>query len=453
MRQFVIEQSAADLTSHAGLGLIGRALHHHTDLADAASAVSDVRPDAIQHRDILASYVALVCLGKSDFEAITAFRADEFFYEALGLRDVPSEATLRQRLDTHAEAFRRAVDQASEDFLRRVGAPITPVANGLVPLDCDVSPFDNGRTHKEGVSRTYKGCDGYAPMLAYLGQEGWCVEVELREGRQHCQKDTPALLARVLERARRLTPSYRGLLLRLDSGNDALENIAAVYAHNEQHPESAKVHYLIKWNPRQERPEDWLAYANSEESGAHWRTRRPGKRVALFSVVEDRVDGEYEYTLRRVMRVTARTIDKDGQALLVPEITLEGWWTSLWQAEATIISWYADHGTSEQFHSEFKTDLDLERFPSGKFATNALVLTCAQLAYNLLRWIGQEGLLGADAPPRHRAKRRRLRTVMQELIYLAARLVRTGRRLKLVFGAQCPAVTIYRALYLQLAVT
>jgi hypothetical protein len=56
MRQFVIEQSAADLTSHAGLGLIGRALHHHTDLADAASAVSDVRPDAIQHRDILASY-------------------------------------------------------------------------------------------------------------------------------------------------------------------------------------------------------------------------------------------------------------------------------------------------------------------------------------------------------------------------------------------------------------
>jgi len=130
-----------------------------------------------------------------------------------------------------------------------------------------------------------------------------------------------------------------------------------------------------------------------------------------------------------------------------------GWWTSLWQAEPIVISLYADHGTSEPFHSEFKSDLDLERLPSGKFATNALVLTCAQLAYNLLRWIGQEGLLGADAPPRHRAKRRRLRTVMQELIDLAARLVRTGRRLKLVFGAQCPAVAIYRALYLRLAVT
>ena len=453
MRQFIIEQSAADLTSQAGLGLIGRALNHQTDLATAATGVSALRPNAVQHRDILASYIALQCLGKSDFEAITAFRDDEFFYEALDLRDVPSEATLRQRLDEHAEAFRGVVDQASEDFLRRVRAPITALANGLMPLDCDVSPFDNARTHKEGVSRTYKGCDGYAPMLAYLGQEGWCLEVELREGRQHCQKDTPALLARVLERAWRLMPSHQGVLLRLDSGNDALENIAVVLTHNDAHPQAAKAHYLIKWNPRKERAEDWLAYAESDEARAQWNTPRAGKRVALFSVIEDRLDDAYEYPLRRVMRLTERTIDKYGQALLVPELTLEGWWTSLWRDEATIIRLYADHGTSEQFHSEFKTDLDLERFPSGKFATNALVLTCAQLAYNLLRWLGQQGLLGADAPPRHKAKRRRLRTVMQELVYLAARLVRTGRRLKLVFGTHCPAVAIYRRLYLRLAVT
>jgi hypothetical protein len=32
-----------------------------------------------------------------------------------------------------------------------------------------------------------------------------------------------------------------------------------------------------------------------------------------------------------------------------------------------------------------ETDLDVERLPSGKFATNALVLACAQLAYYLLR--------------------------------------------------------------------
>ena len=39
-------------------------------------------------------------------------------------------------------------------------------------------------------------------------------------------------------------------------------------------------------------------------------------------------------------------------------------------------------------------DLDLERLPSGKFETNALVLALATLAYNILRYIGQNTLIG-----------------------------------------------------------
>jgi hypothetical protein len=38
------------------------------------------------------------------------------------------------------------------------------------------------------------------------------------------------------------------------------------------------------------------------------------------------------------------------------------------------------------------------------------------LAYNILRWIGLEGLTRDDAPIRHPAQRRRLKTVMQELM-------------------------------------
>ena len=130
---------------------------------------------------------------------------------------------------------------------------------------------------------------------------------------------------------------------------------------------------------------------------------------------------------------------------------LEGWWTSLDLAPEKVIELYADHGTAEQFHSEFKTDLDIERLPSGKFATNALVLGCSALAYNILRWIGQNGLIGPLSPVRHPAKRRRIRTVMQELMYLAARIVRTGRRIKLALGRWCPAKPVFEALYHRLA--
>lgn len=57
----------------------------------------------------------------------------------------------------------------------------SPLSNGYVPIDIDVTTFDNSKTNKEDVSRTYKGLDGYAPIMAYIGTEGFLVNCELRE--------------------------------------------------------------------------------------------------------------------------------------------------------------------------------------------------------------------------------------------------------------------------------
>ena len=109
--------------------------------------------------------------------------------------------------------------------------------------------------------------------------------------------------------------------------------------------------------------------------------------------------------MRRVLRLIERSIDKHGQVLIVPELTREGWTTSLPASfdARNIIAPYADHGTHEQFHCEFKTDLDLTRLPSGKFDTHYLMCQLAALAMHILRLMGQRGLLGPDAPARHRA--------------------------------------------------
>lgn len=80
-----------------------------------------------------------------------------------------------------------------------------------------VSPFDNSKSKKQGVSRTYKDCDGYAPIFAYLGREGYQVNLELREGSQHCQKNTPQFIKETLDYARKITSAP--ILMRLDSGN------------------------------------------------------------------------------------------------------------------------------------------------------------------------------------------------------------------------------------------
>ena len=115
---------------------------------------------------------------------------------------------------------------------------------------------------------------------------------------------------------------------------------------------------------------------------------RVGKKMGTLIAHETKKVDDSSYTFKRIVRVTERTIDKHGQFLFVPEISLEGWWTDLDLPAEDVIELYRQHATSEQFHSEFKTDLDLERLPSGKFATNALVMALGGLClqYPAAHW-------------------------------------------------------------------
>jgi hypothetical protein len=187
MKRFRLEQSGRDVvTSHSGLALVGLCINRHTDLAARANEV--VPCAGIATADVFRTAVGLLALGQSDFEAATAKPGDRYFREALGIATVPSAETLRQRLDACPELLRAIVADATPELVRRAKAPVAALSTGHVPLDCDVTPRDNSKTHKEGVSYTYKGFTGYAPMGAYLGREGWCLELELRPGSQHAQK-------------------------------------------------------------------------------------------------------------------------------------------------------------------------------------------------------------------------------------------------------------------------
>ena len=78
--------------------------------------------------------------------------------------------------------------------------------------------------------------------------------------------------------------------------------------------------------------------------------------------------------------------------------------------------------------------MDVERLPSGRFETNALVLELTVIAYNILRMIGQ-GTIGKRAPRQKRAvKRRRLRTVISDLIMMASHITSHARQLIMGLG-------------------
>lgn len=446
MRLFIVKQLDYDLTPVAGLALVGHHLNRLAPVFKQLDAALPVR-NGVANSDILRSYLGLLVQGKSDFDAIENFRGDAFFKQALGIQLLPSSSTLRQRMDARADELFDFLPTLIEKLLDSTRVDYGVLPCGWLPLDIDTFAMDNGGTTKDGVGRTYTGVDGYCPLAAYLGSHGFCLELALRPGVQHSARETQFNFERVIPMAQRLSAAgpKAPILARLDSGFDSTELVREMESYNAAGV--PQLDWLIKWNPR---TTDVAALAErlDGDTTTHWEHPRAGKRVTLWERALE-IEG-IKRPLRRVLRLTERTIDAKGQLLIEPKLTLDGWSTSLsakqFDAKA-IVALYADHGTHEQFHSEFKTDLDLERLPSGKFDTNYLVCELAALAMNILRLMGQAGLLGSDAPVRHAAKRRRIKTVMQELIYRAGRLIEHGRRVILGLGANDRSAKAFQRLH------
>ena len=429
MRKIEYVVSNERLITPSGLSLVGQVLGKSNMIKKANRMRTEKRSQPqIKNGDILLTMIGLLALGKSDFENVNEFHTDEEFYKnSLGIAyGIPSESSLRNRLDGIGVSMNQQILDGNIDMFQSCKFEPSPLENGCVPVDIDVSPFDNSGSHKVGVSRTYKNFDGYAPIFAYIGTEGYLCNAELREGKQHCQSGTPEFIAETIAAAKQMTK--KSLLFRMDSGNDALENMLLLHWHDPQ------LKFLIKHNFRRED-----RFTIAEELKTVCRTvqhPRDGKSVYIGSTwrnFETEKDGSF--AIRMVYEITERTTAADGQEMLFPETEIDMYWTSLGVSDEEVIALYHNHAVCEQYHSEIKTDMGIERLPSGKFETNALILKLTMIAYNILRIIGTAAMKGNDMPLRHSTiKRRRIRTVIDNLILIAGHLTVHARKLRLALG-------------------
>jgi hypothetical protein len=255
----------------------------------------------------------------------------------------------------------------------------------------------------------------------------------LRTGNQHCQKGTPEFLKETLSYARKITK--KPLLVRLDAGNDDSENMRICRKN--------RVDYVIKRNLRGESADEWLEIAQAH---GEWRHPREGSKTVYVGSTHRDCNGRAE---RVVFHVTERMIDRKGQLLLVPEIEVATHWTSIGLRTASadeVIHLCRGHGTCEQFHSELKSDMALERLPSRKFDTNGLLLTLAVPVFNILRISGQNAMMHGYHCRKGTA-RRRIRTVIQDLMYMAARIITHARRKVIALSHRNPLRGIWADTY------
>jgi hypothetical protein len=205
------------------------------------------------------------------------------------------------------------------------------------------------------------------------------------------------------------------VLFRLDSGNDSLDAIQALLENKDRY-------LIIKRNLRLESREWWLEEAKKQGKAKiirEGKTRYTGILNIQSKVIEafPRLAVAYE--------VIERTIDRDGNINMFPDIEVNTFWTNLKVKAEIVIELYHAHGTMEQYHSELKTDMGLERFPSGKYAVNQIILSVGMAAFNILRYMGQSVVEQKQYTPfAITSLRKRVGTVIRDLMCLACKIVK-----------------------------
>jgi hypothetical protein len=444
-----VDTTKEQIESKGGLILAGK-------LAELMGIRRIISPAVKRCGKVLTRLFGVLVQGEPDFEAVKPFRESRLIQEARGLDTALSAETVRLyagKMTETPELVKGLAEQIADSNRRLLSqAGFTPVKTKkkeYIPCDIDTSPMNNERTKKENIGWTYQGYEGYHPIFAYLGAEGYRLSSELRPGSRHSQKGTGEFLKGMFKR---LPEGVKGkdILFRLDSGNDSIETVEALLGKDDKEAKEAGKEgrkIIIKRNLRSESKELWLELAKEKGKG---REMRKGKvRYTGKIKLDCPINNRYP-SLDVVYEVTERTIDRDGQALMIAEIEVNTFWSNVREKAGRVIEWYHDHGTMEQFHSELKGDMDLERFPSGKYGVNQIILLMGMCAYNALRYMGQGMMKEAEllpVRPREGAVRKRLSQVIRYIIGMAGKLVRHAGRLVFKIYEGNEWLPVFRRLY------
>ncbi|MDA8163221.1 MAG: hypothetical protein M0022_10040 [Desulfobacteraceae bacterium] len=375
------EESGACHPYLAELVMLNQYLERFTTMSKRLGHLPGQGRAWIAHIDLLKCLVAILFVGRGNFETLDQLSGDHFFAESLGLKDIPSESVLRRHLEEYAEPLGAVADFCIAEFLKRVSIPLRTLPTGHLPVDIGILPMADPCSFLGRVRWGYvcKGLRDLIPVVSCLSIEKWALATGLL-GRSN--EEFAAFLARLVDKAWRLTDAP--LLIRMDDVCNTWDTYRALANFN-------KTDFILQWNRCGQNLSYWYRLAFAEG-----RVDRscPGKEVALMNIEKDCALNNQDKILndanaRLVVSVTKYTTDNSGAALLVPEVKLEGWWTSLQLPEEAVIALYQGHLTQGDHISSFKKETGLDRFISSIPSVNHVILACAVLACNIRHLISQ----------------------------------------------------------------
>ena len=427
----------------AGLVFLGE-MARMIQIDQMARKITSGNPQ-IAVKDILRTMIGLLSQGKSDFDHAKAVIGEEFFMNSMGIDRVPSAETYRQKFQELAlnKDLESILPDLSVRLWKKTGIKNEFIKKGndkWVRVDIDPVIYDNADTKKEGTAYTYNNQYGFAPVFAHFAG-GWMVNARLNPGNfsAHSREATDFVL-QSLDLADRMSKEKK--LVVMDCGFDNQDMINTLWSRE-------GTDYILKHNIRRENLQSWLEVAR--EKGRLIRTVVNDKKgYHLYRGSTYREIQGCDRPLRLVFEVK-EVFKKKGELLLMPTAEVFSVWTTVDESfsHKEVLRLYRMRGTSEQFHSEFKTEMDMERLPSGKFKVNSAFLLMGMLTYNMLRVLSQDMVMQKVLGLK-KAIRRRIKTVMNSIIFMSCRLVKRSRKFILQLGCSRPWFDWFASLFTRL---
>ncbi len=370
---FKLEITNDKITPHAGLLLFGEFLHAMNIPAEINSNLP--KPGSgrgYAPSQFVEPLLLMLHGGGRTIEDLRKIRTDIGLCDLLGINALPSA-------DATGDWFRRMGSGGGLLGLQKVNNLILRRALNLenrtnYTLDIDATQIV---AEKYDAHYTYKGERGYMPIVGHLGENGFVIGDEFREGNA-----APASgnLEFVKYCCRQMPKTKRISCLRADSATYQAEIFNWCEENEISFAIGGRVDIATKKVINQIKDENWSDYGDkkiAETVHSMEKTQKAFRLIVLKRPVQQPLfpaDTEEEQQEKEQYRYTVIATNKAGSI-------------------HSILKWYNQRGeTSENRIKDLKIGFGMERMPCGSLDANSIFFRLGVMAYNLFVFFKQIAL-------------------------------------------------------------
>jgi hypothetical protein len=364
---------------------------------------------------ILQCLIVHILLGYRQLRESAFYREDPLVKRVLGLKSLPSVATVSRMLSEFDEPSVAAQQAVGRDL---VLGRLEKQAFATVTLDFDGS-VQSTKRHAEGTAvgfnKAKKGARSYYPLFCTIAQTGQVLEVLHRSGNVHDSNGAIEFVTACVQAVRQRLGSVR-LEARLDSAFFSDAMVRCLEGLGLEYTISVPFERFVPLKERIEKRKVWWRVPGSAGKShafeSRWKPQSWAKK-ARFIFIRNTV------TVQKKEPIQLNLFEPVQQGYEFKVIV-----TNKTAGAGKVARFHEGRGYQEKLYGELKSQAQMGYVPARRLVANKVYLLCSLLAHNLCRELQMQ----VEQPVRGTTEKRTVRWLFEELDTLRRTLIaRAGR--------------------------